>query len=404
MASTRMNGEDAPGTFEWGLRAVDLAERLDERDILAYALNDLGTMAFLTRGPAARERLERSLRLSLDEGLEDYAARAYIHLAWAATRVRAHAFACEYIREGIDYCTERDLDLYLPYLFTRRAYVELDQGHWDEAAEDALRVIRDPRSAPDARGPALAALGRARARRGDPEQWPPLEEARELTATQSDLQALAPVALGWAETLWLEGRVDEVEQATKVAFELSLERNAPWVAGELACWRRRAGLRDELPDGAAAEPYTLSLSGEHTRAAAMWRKIGCPYEAALALADDDDETALRQALDELHALDARPAAAIVARRLRERGARGLPRGPRPGTRANPAGLTARELEVLELLAEGLRNAEIAERLVVSERTVGHHVSAVLRKLDARTRGEASAEAVRLGLTAAPPTG
>ncbi|HET8672902.1 MAG TPA: response regulator transcription factor, partial [Thermoleophilaceae bacterium] len=96
-------------------------------------------------------------------------------------------------------------------------------------------------------------------------------------------------------------------------------------------------------------------------------------------------------------LGAKPAAAIVTRRLRALGVRGLPHGPRRATRANRAHLTPRELEVLGLLSEGLRNSEIAGRLFLSEKTVDHHVSAILRKLDVRTRGEAGVKAVRLGL-------
>ena len=79
----------------------------------------------------------------------------------------------------------------------------------------------------------------------------------------------------------------------------------------------------------------------------------------------------------------------------------MPRGPRPSTSRNEAQLTARELDVLELLAEGLRNAAIAERLFVSPRTVDHHVSAILRKLDVQSRGEAVAEAARIGLLQDP---
>ena len=101
-------------------------------------------------------------------------------------------------------------------------------------------------------------------------------------------------------------------------------------------------------------------------------------------------------------LNATPAAAIVARRLRQRGARALPRGPRATTQLNPAGLSARELEVLSLLAGGLRNADIGRRLFITEKTAGHHVSAILRKLAGGNRAEAVAAAARLGITAPAP--
>src|SRR5262249_23379156 len=149
-------------------------------------------------------------------------------------------------------------------------------------------------------------------------RWQPLDQALALTDSNRDLQCLAPVAAARAEALWLEGRHAEVAAATSAALERALERRVPWVAGELACWRRRAGDPAGLPDGAAAEPYALALAGEWERSAQWWRQLGCGYEAALALADADDDDALRQAHDELRDLGARPAAAIVARRMRER--------------------------------------------------------------------------------------
>ena len=129
----------------------------------------------------------------------------------------------------------------------------------------------------------------------------------------------------------------------------------------------------------------------------MWTRVGAPYAAALALADADEEDALRRALIGLQRLGARPAAAIVARHLRERGARGVPRGPRAATQANPADLTPREVEVLELIADGLRNADIAERLFLSPKTVDHHVASILRKLDVHTQDRGSSRSGRLGL-------
>ena len=190
-----------------------------------------------------------------------------------------------------------------------------------------------------------------------------------------------------------------VAAATEESLRLALEVGSRWVAGELAYWRWQAGIREELPAGAIAEPYRISMSGPATTAASRWERLGCPYEASLALLASDDDRDIKRAMAELQRLGAGPAAAIARRRLRERGVRNVPRGPRPRTRQNPAGLTARELEVLRLLCDGLRNAQIAERLVLSERTVDHHVSAVLRKLDVATRGEAAAAAQRLGVAA-----
>ncbi|MFD1731108.1 response regulator transcription factor [Deinococcus malanensis] len=72
-------------------------------------------------------------------------------------------------------------------------------------------------------------------------------------------------------------------------------------------------------------------------------------------------------------------------------------GPRAATRANPAHLTTRELEVLHLLQQGLQNAEIARKLHLSTKTAGHHVSSILSKLGVRSRTEAVREATRLAL-------
>lgn len=203
------------------------------------------------------------------------------------------------------------------------------------------------------------------------------------------------VACARAEALWLEGRDGEVATATDAV--LARVATKPWMAGELLSRRHLAGIDDGRGPDAGVGPYALMLAGQWPDAIEEWRRLECSYEAALAAIESGDGALLESALVELRELGARPAAAIAGRRLRELGAK-VPRGPRPRTRENPVGLTGRELEVLPLLADGLRNAEIAERLVLSEKTVDHHVSAILRKLDARTRTQAAAEAARLGLT------
>ena len=242
---------------------------------------------------------------------------------------------------------------------------------------------------------ANVALGRVRARRGDPGSDDALDEALRVAQPGGHLQRLGHVHAARAEAAWLAGDRERTLAEARAVYPLSLEKRHLWFAGELAYWQWTARGLDAAPARIAA-PYRLQIDGDPVAAAERWRERGCPYEAARAQAESADAADVVAALTEFERLGALPAAKHARERLRALGAR-VPRGRRPATRANPAELTARELEVLRLIAGGLRNAEVAERLVLSHRTVDHHVSAVLRKLNAKTRGEAAAAAARLGL-------
>jgi DNA-binding CsgD family transcriptional regulator len=394
MASLSMNGEDAAATADWAARAIALARRLGDEAIELNAMNSAGTMEFLVRGPGAREQAERSLALALEAGLVEDVLRAYSNLAWAAIRHREHALANAYLRAGMEYASDPGQDLWWVYLLGFQARAELDQGRWDEAARTAALVVRRRRASPLPAVLGLSVTGRLRARRGDPDAWGPLDEA--LALAGPELQRVEAAATARAEAAWLAGDAARVAAETESVLALAERCEAGWVAGELALWRRRAGLETRL-HVPLPEPIALELGGEAEAAAAAWAALGCPYEAALALAGSAGEAAQRRAHDELLALGAAAAAATVARDLRRQGVANLPRGPRAATRENPAQLTARELEVLALVAEGLRNRDIADRLFLSSKTVDHHVSSILAKLGARTRGEAAARATRLGL-------
>jgi DNA-binding CsgD family transcriptional regulator len=138
----------------------------------------------------------------------------------------------------------------------------------------------------------------------------------------------------------------------------------------------------------SATPFLRQMRGDWQHAANLWQRLGCPYEQARALADGDRAAQLA-ALEIFDRLGAAPAAGALRQRMRGEGMQRIPRGPRATTRRNPFGLTVRELEILACVAIGLSNGRIGARLHVSPKTVDHHVSSVLSKLGAATRGEAA---------------
>ena len=397
LSQRRMVLEDEEGAVAWGNRALTLAGELDDAEATVYALINVGAAEFQAGSDTGREKLQQAVSLARRDGLEEYAGRALMLLTLCPLRNARLELTDESLQTGLEYCGERGLDTWRLYLLSLRSRLELIRGQWDRSAESAELVLRDPRSAPWATAAALCVVGTLRARRGEEDPLAPLDDAQALVRETEEVDRIAHVAAARAEAAWLQGNDPAVADATGAALTMALERRVPMAVGELAYWRWQAGHRDDLPSDLVPEPYRSSIAGDWAAAGEQWRAIGAPYHAALAEAAADDPAVLRRAIEELQQMGARPAATVIARRLREQGVRGIPRGPRRETRQNPSGLTPRELEVLALVAEGLRNTQIAQRLVVSEKTVDHHVSAILRKLDVHSRGEAAAQAHRLGL-------
>jgi len=381
----------------WGERAMALARELDDTEVLLHAMNNIGKAQLQDDDDHGWELLAESLRLARQAGLVEHAARALFNQAQTALWRYELDAADHYLEEGVAFCVAHDVESWQRILQAWRTQYLLDRGRWREAAELADWGLRHSRSADMHRIELLVVHGRLQARRGEPDAAASLDEALELTSAGTEFQWIFPVRAARAEAAWLRGDLASTLAEARVCFDIARQRGNRRAAGELAFWMWRGGATDPPPRG-TPEPYRSHIAGDWSGAAARWRELGCPYETAQALAEGDDEEALRRALQEFERLGARPAALRVLRRLRQRGVRGIARGQRATTRASPANLTLREIEVLQLLSAGLHNAEIAQRLFLSERTVDHHVAAILGKLNVDSRRAASREAERLGLT------
>jgi DNA-binding CsgD family transcriptional regulator len=326
----------------------------------------------------------------------EHACRAYVNLIWALIEQLRFAEAERYLAVAMDLADRSEHRSFFTFLHVELGIVKLATGRWDEAIEAAEVAAESPASM---RSPALVILARIRTRRGQPGATDQAIRSWELAAELRELPRTGPAAAARAEAAWLHGGDPAAATVLESTYAEACRLRAVPIREELAYWMTRFG-RPIEPES-SERPYALHAVGRWREAAAAWRAAGCPYEHAAALADSPEPADLLTALAELDALGAEPLARRIRVRLRELGVARIPRGPVEQTRRNPAGLTERQMDVLRLLGESLTNAEIADRLVLSVRTVDAHVAAVLAKLGLHSRREVPARAAQLGMVPRP---
>jgi len=379
-------------------RAIVLARQTENAAALSHALNNLGTARWSLGDPDGRRALAESLPVALAAGQLEHACRAYANVIWGLADLRP-AEAETWVREAMDVADRAEHLLFWQYFNVEHAMVALAGARWGEAVMHAARGLDAPGGV---RCAGLTVLSRVAVRTGRTVRTGGIGEAGEAEVDETwrlacgigELQRTGPAAAVVCEDAWLRGDLARVREVAVPVYQEACRLGFPEKAAELELWLARAG--EPVARTSPAHPHGLHAAGRWREASAAWRQAGYPYESAAALADSPAVPDRLTALAALDELGARPLAERVRRELRAEGV-AAPRGPLATTRENPAHLTRRQLEVISLLDEGLTNAEIADRLVVSVRTVDNHVAAVLEKLGVHSREEAVARGRELGI-------
>jgi DNA-binding CsgD family transcriptional regulator len=368
-------------------KAIALAEQLEDTPRLPRLYETLGLCWLHLDQARGCDYLERSLAYARKLGQVIRTANTMANLASVYVEFYDFRRAEPLLNDGLVHTTTHELDSVKVYIQGWQAIMFVHQGRWNEAADLVNEILQRPDISPG-RGPALIALGRLRTRRGDPEADTALDEALDLLIKMGYRQREGMIRAARAEAAWLAGDQHRTIAEARAVYDFVSEIKHPWSGGELAFWLWQAG--DEISaDTWLASPFAHHIAGDWRLAVREWQQLGCPYEQARSLADGD-QAAQIAALAIFERLGAQPAIAEVRRKLRAAGAHHLPRST---TRENPYALTQRQLDILALLVDGLTNAEIAAHLQLSPKTVDHHVSAVLAKLDVHSR-EAAADLAR----------
>jgi DNA-binding CsgD family transcriptional regulator len=391
MAQFHLLDESLHMAMEWARRALLRFEALgDDMPGLAHALNTMGFVELITGDDAQGwAHLQRSLALAREHELEDAASRAWGNLASVGLVHRRLDAVQAWCSEGMVHCAGCDNDMYFAVLAVRLAYARMEAGDWNGSLQALARLYDLPQATPLELEQAAHVRALVGLRRGDAQAQTYWDDMLQGSRRLSVDPWYSPQAVSLAEAAWLRGDLAAVARIAQQALPVAMRSGERWRVGQLAVWLQRVGQLPAGFDAPVSEPAAAALVGDVRGAAQQWAVLGCRYDQALALMSGN-ESQMRQALALLEALGAAPAARIARQRLRDAGVRDVGRGPNRQARGDPLGLTGRERQVLELLADCLSNREIAERLHRSQRTVEHHVAALLAKLGEPTREAAVA--------------
>jgi len=395
MSQLMMLSDQPAECISWGEKAIAMAKELDDEETLCHALNNVGDVQIRIRSSKDKgiHLLEQSLELALKHSYHEHAARAYTNLGHNGMLIKDFDFAEKALEAGIQYCEERDLDSWTMYMQSTMSRLKLETGEWEEAYRIADTLLKNEVQSPPIKIHALVVAGTIKMRKGETDALPLLLEAKTKAFATMELQRIIPALVALLEYEWITGTNHIDAETLGGTIQMVQQMGNLYENSEFAFWLEKAR-NQQLPLREFYEGYQLSNPSAIRKAVTVWEKSGCPYHQALALFEGDEDDK-RRAISIIHRLGAMAVYEKLKFEMRSSGIKSIPRGLRKTTQSNPALLTDRELDVLQLLNQGMQNKEIAGRLFISAKTVDHHISNIFFKLEVNSRTKAVQEAIRL---------